>query len=79
VPDGGVARLSAQLDVPLAGLVALERFSDEQVAVISAAVQSALDTHRRELDESLEKTIGFVPRMLRRRARKLLLPGVDHG
>jgi hypothetical protein len=79
MPDRAVARLSAQLGVPLAGLAALERFSDDQVAVISAAVQVALETHRRELDESLEKAIGFVPRLLRGRARKLLLPGADHG
>jgi hypothetical protein len=79
MPDGAVARLSTELDVPPAGLVALERFSDEQVAVISAAVQRALDSQRRALDESLEKAIGFVPRLLRGRARKLLLPGADHG
>ena len=78
--ENPIAELGAQLSVPEDRLAVLQCFTDAQVGALSDAVAQAARTQRRDIDDALERAVGFVPKLLRGRARKLLLPpGGGHG
>lgn len=77
--DDPIGRLAGLVDVRREDLAALEQFSDADVSGFADAVQRAFQVQRAEVDESLESALGFVPRPLRGRARKLLFPGDGRG
>jgi hypothetical protein len=57
----------------------LDRFAEADVERLAAVTADAVSRQTRELDAALERALGFVPALLRGRARKLLLPGDRRG
>ena len=74
MPDPELTRLSTTLGVAPAELQMLAGLPGNEVGALADAVRTALDAQRTEIDESLEHALGFIPRPLRGRARKLLFP-----
>ena len=77
--DDPIARLAGLVHVDRQELTVLAQFPDAQVSAFTDAVQRAFQVQRAEVDESLESALGFIPRPLRGRARKLLFPGGGRG
>lgn len=70
--DGVRVQLASRLGVPAERLAVLDQFADRDVDRLVAVVTAAITTQSRELDAALERALGFVPALLRKRARKLL-------
>jgi hypothetical protein len=79
VTDGARARLARQLAIPVTELTVLDRFADADADRLAAVTAEAVARQTRELDVALERALGFVPALLRGRARKLLFPGDRRG
>lgn len=75
MPDDPITRLSRTLKVAPGEFAVLRSYPDEQLSVLAGAVERAVTVQREEIDASLEGALGFIPRPLRGRARKLLFPG----
>jgi len=74
-----IAQVARQLRVPAAKLAALQSLDAADRAEFAATVGEAVARQSREIAESLEAALGFIPRPLRGRASKLLFPGGRDG
>jgi hypothetical protein len=59
-----VAELASRLNRPAASLAAFKGLSDEQLRLLSNAVERASEERRREIDAELERALPFVGRSL---------------
>lgn len=78
------------MDDPVAGVAARLRLAADDLAILrdctpadqtrfAELVEHAVRSQSAEIDSSLEKSLTFVPRLLRGRARSLLFPGGGRG
>jgi hypothetical protein len=72
-------RLGSVLRVSPSELGVLARFAETDIERLNDAVVAAIEAQRRDLDNALERALGFVPALLRGRARKLLFPEGPRG
>lgn len=77
--DDPIGRLARIVGVARCELAVLEGFGTTEVAGLADAVERAFRVQRAEVDESLDSALGFIPRPIRGRARRLLFPGGGHG
>lgn len=77
--EPAVARLAAELRVSKAELSVLEAFTDDQIAALGSAVAAAIAADAGDIEESVEHAIRAIPRPLRGRARRLLIPDDRRG
>ena len=70
----GVRALAERLGVAPDRLAFLRGTDDGTLACLDDLVASAAARHDEELDQALESTVHFVPRPLRGRVRRLLVP-----
>ena len=77
--DDPIARLAGTVGVARSELAMLEGFSTADVSMLADAVERAFLVQRAEVDQSLDSALGFIPRPLRGRARRLLFPGGGRG
>jgi hypothetical protein len=59
-----VAELASRLNRPSASLAAFKRLSDEQLRLLSDAVERACEERGREIDAELERALPFHGRSL---------------
>lgn len=67
-----LAAMAGRLDLPVERLALLERYSDDDLAVLDDAVGLAARAEDRAVQDGLDAAVRFVPRPLRGRARALL-------
>ena len=77
--DGVRARVAGRLGVAPSRLAALDQFAEADLDRLHAAVVDAIDRQTRELDIALERSLSFIPALLRGRARKLLFGDSGRG
>jgi len=70
-----LSALAERLDVPLDRLGFLTGFADADLAALDAAVARALGEDDEAILQGLHRAVSLVPRPLRGRAERLLMPG----
>ena len=70
-----LSALAEHLDVPLDRLGFLTGFADADLAALDAAVARALGEDDEAIHQGLQQAVHLIPRPLRGRATKLLMPG----
>jgi hypothetical protein len=76
-PSTALSGLAEQLKVDVDRIAHLERLGDPVLEGFSALVGRAVERDGREIEEGFQKTLRFVPRLLRGRAKKMLFPEDD--
>jgi hypothetical protein len=79
VSDSPIDDLARRLHLNTDELAVLTDFDDDEQARFAGIVEQAVTRQSAQIDEALETALRFVPRLLRGRARALLLPGGDRG
>ena len=79
VTDGVRAQLAEFLHIPADQLTVLDRFGQSDVRRLHDITVDAVARQTRELDAALERALGFIPALLRGRARKLLFSDRGRG
>lgn len=65
-------KLAERLRVPVEEVPALTAYDDEQAAAYLATVERAMAREEHALTDAIEESLGYVPRLLRPAAKKLL-------
>jgi hypothetical protein len=76
--DQARASLATALHTDPATLTFLDRLGPDALERLTTLVATAVERDGREIDEGLDRTIGFIPRPLRGRVRRVLVPEEDH-
>jgi hypothetical protein len=76
-PSAPLARLADRLQVDPDRLAFLDRLDEPAVEEFATQVEEAMDRDQRAIEEGLQETLRFVPRLLRGRAKKMLFPEDD--
>lgn len=71
--------LARRLGVDEGRLAALAAHTAEENGLLEHAVERAMEDEDRAFDRALTEALGFVPRLLRGPAQKLLFPGGGRG
>lgn len=74
-----LTRLAGRLGVDEQRLAAFASYDGADLARLDAAVERAMTAEDHAFEEALEKALGFVPRLLRGTAQKLLHQGGHRG
>jgi len=76
-PSPALTHLAQRLQVDVDGIAFLARLEDPAVERLDALVAQAQARDAQAIDEGLQQTLRFVPRLLRGRAKKMLFPEDD--
>ena len=74
MPSPALSRLADHLDVDVARLAHLDRLEESRIDAFATLVAAAQARDARSIEDGLQQTLRFVPRLLRGRAKKLLFP-----
>ena len=74
MPSPALARLADHLDVDVDRLAHLDRLDESRIDAFATLVAEAQARDARAIEDGLQQTLRFVPRLLRGRAKKLLFP-----
>jgi hypothetical protein len=75
MPAAALTALADRLDVPVAELDFLAGYADTDLSALDAAVAAALTADDEAIQQGLEGAVNLIPRPLRGRAAKVLMPG----
>jgi len=75
VAENALTRLCAELAVEPVRLDFLGEFTDEELAILTAAITRTAQRQHDVLTEALERVVAVAPRMLRPQITKILFPG----
>lgn len=73
-PSPALTKLAERLQVPPDRLSALDRLDPATVDAFADVVRQAQERDEAEIEKALQETLGFVPRILRGRVKKMLFP-----
>ena len=76
-PSAPLARLADRLQVDPDRLAFLDRLDAPAVESFATLVEDAMHRDEQAIEEGLQETLRFVPRLLRGRAKKMLFPEDD--
>lgn len=75
MPSPALTRLAASLQVDVGRLDHMDRLGDARIDSFATLVAEAQARDAQSIEAGLLETLRFVPRPLRRTAKKLLFPG----
>jgi hypothetical protein len=76
-PSAPLSRLAERLQVDTDRIAFLERLGAPAIAELDTLLGNARARDERAIEDGLQETLRFVPRLLRGRAKKMLFPEDD--
>ncbi len=77
-PSPALTLLADRMHVPADRIAHLDRLDEAMLGEFAELLGRAQERDGTEIEEALQQTLRFVPRLLRGRAQKILFPE-DHG